>query len=207
MTCINAPRQTCSDTTAVGPAHLDACEFPLQRSRGVWKLPSVMKPLSALADCNEYVMTGDLDLSHECRRRILVWCAQPIPSDGDPPVCFETVMVHVDIDGKSNGRIQVALRVADWFSSNLIGISAALLPPYPAETGYSLRSRRSSANGVTSRPRWPAPKRASETSPAPTRRDSNGVPTSSFPNSTWCQRRGPLTSLFSAGKARMWPDP
>ena len=95
-----------------------------------------MKPLSALADCNEYVMTGDHDLSHECRRRILVWCAQPIPSDGDPPVCFETVMVHVDIDGKSNGRIQVALRVADWFSSNLIGISAALLPPYPAETGY-----------------------------------------------------------------------
>ena len=51
-------------------------------------------------------------------------------------MCFETVMVHVDIDGKSNGRIQVALRVADWFSSNLIGISAALLPPYPAETGY-----------------------------------------------------------------------
>ena len=51
-------------------------------------------------------------------------------------MCFETVMVHVDIDGKSNGRIQVALRVADWFSSNLIGISAALLPPYPAESGY-----------------------------------------------------------------------
>ena len=47
-----------------------------------------------------------------------------------------TVMVHVDIDGKSHGRIHVALKLANWFSSDLIGISAAILPPYPAENGY-----------------------------------------------------------------------
>ena len=47
-----------------------------------------------------------------------------------------TVMVHVDIDGKSSGRIHVALKLANWFSSDLIGISAAILPPYPAESGY-----------------------------------------------------------------------
>jgi hypothetical protein len=45
-------------------------------------------------------------------------------------------MVHLDIDGKSNGRIQVAAKLANWFSSDLIGISAALLPPHPAESGY-----------------------------------------------------------------------
>ena len=49
---------------------------------------------------------------------------------------FATVMVDVDIDGKSDSRIRVAVKVADWFSSDLIGISAALLPPYAAETGY-----------------------------------------------------------------------
>jgi len=47
-----------------------------------------------------------------------------------------TIMVHVDIDGKSSGRIHVALKLANWFSSDLIGISAAILPPYPAESGY-----------------------------------------------------------------------
>src|SRR5579862_5001080 len=52
------------------------------------------------------------------------------------PVGFATVMVHVGIDGKSDGRIQVAVKLADWFSCDLIGISAALLPPYAAETGY-----------------------------------------------------------------------
>ncbi len=52
------------------------------------------------------------------------------------PVGFATVMVHVDIDGRSDGRIRVAVKLADWFSSDLIGISAALLPPYAAETGY-----------------------------------------------------------------------
>jgi nucleotide-binding universal stress UspA family protein len=52
------------------------------------------------------------------------------------PVGFATVMVHVDINGKSEGRIRVAVKLADWFSSDLIGISAALLPPYPAESGY-----------------------------------------------------------------------
>jgi hypothetical protein len=116
-------------------------------------------------------------------------------------------MVHVDIDGRSNGRIQVAIKVADWFSSNLIGISAALLPPYPAESGYFVTLEAIEREQRDVKAALAAPKQASETSPAPTRRDSNGVLTSSFPNSTWCQRRGPLTSLFSAGKARMWPDP
>jgi nucleotide-binding universal stress UspA family protein len=51
-------------------------------------------------------------------------------------VSFATVMVHVDMDGKSGDRIQVAAKLADRFSSDLIGISAALLPPYPAESGY-----------------------------------------------------------------------
>jgi nucleotide-binding universal stress UspA family protein len=51
-------------------------------------------------------------------------------------VSLATVMVHVSIDGKSDGRIRVATKLADSFSADLIGISAALLPPYPAESGY-----------------------------------------------------------------------
>jgi nucleotide-binding universal stress UspA family protein len=51
-------------------------------------------------------------------------------------VSFATVMVSVDIDGESDARIRLAAQLADRFASDLIGISAAILPPYPAETGY-----------------------------------------------------------------------
>jgi len=51
-------------------------------------------------------------------------------------VSFATVMVSVDIDGKSDARIRLAAQLADRFASDLIGISAAILPPYPAESGY-----------------------------------------------------------------------
>jgi nucleotide-binding universal stress UspA family protein len=51
-------------------------------------------------------------------------------------VSFATVMVSVDIDGKSDARIRLAAQLADRFASNLIGICAAILPPYPAESGY-----------------------------------------------------------------------
>ena len=49
---------------------------------------------------------------------------------------FATVRVSVDIDGKSDARIRLATQLADRFASDLIGISAAILPPYPAESGY-----------------------------------------------------------------------
>jgi hypothetical protein len=49
-------------------------------------------------------------------------------------------MVWVDINGKSTARIRLATKLADRFSSDLIGISAALLPPYPAEEGYFVTS-------------------------------------------------------------------
>ena len=49
---------------------------------------------------------------------------------------FATVMVSVDIDGESDARIRLAGQLADRFASDLIGMSAAILPPYPAETGY-----------------------------------------------------------------------
>jgi nucleotide-binding universal stress UspA family protein len=50
-------------------------------------------------------------------------------------VSFATVMVHVDIDGKSTARIRLAARLAHRFTADLIGVSAAILPPYPAEGG------------------------------------------------------------------------
>jgi nucleotide-binding universal stress UspA family protein len=45
-------------------------------------------------------------------------------------------MVHVDADGKSDARIRLAATLADRFMSTLVGISACILPPYPAEGGY-----------------------------------------------------------------------
>ena len=49
---------------------------------------------------------------------------------------FATMMVHVDIDGGSDARIRAAAALADRFASTLIGISACILPPYPAEGAY-----------------------------------------------------------------------
>jgi hypothetical protein len=51
-------------------------------------------------------------------------------------VSFATMMVHVDVHGGSDGRIRLAARLADRFASTLIGISACILPPYPAEGAY-----------------------------------------------------------------------
>jgi len=45
-------------------------------------------------------------------------------------------MVHVDVDGKSDARIRLAATLADCFTSTLVGISACVLPPYPAEGAY-----------------------------------------------------------------------
>jgi nucleotide-binding universal stress UspA family protein len=51
-------------------------------------------------------------------------------------VAYATVMVHVDVDGTSAPRIRLAAAIADRFMSTLIGISASILPPYPAEGAY-----------------------------------------------------------------------
>jgi nucleotide-binding universal stress UspA family protein len=47
-----------------------------------------------------------------------------------------TLMVHVDVEPKSDARIRLAAQLADRFASTLIGISACVLPPYPAEGAY-----------------------------------------------------------------------
>ena len=49
---------------------------------------------------------------------------------------FATLMVHVDVEPKSDARIRLAAQLADRFASTLIGISACILPPYPAEGAY-----------------------------------------------------------------------
>jgi nucleotide-binding universal stress UspA family protein len=51
-------------------------------------------------------------------------------------VAYATVMVHVDVDGASDDRIRLAATLAGRFESTLIGISACILPPYPAEGAY-----------------------------------------------------------------------
>ncbi len=49
---------------------------------------------------------------------------------------FAAMMVHVDVDGSSDGRIRLAANLADRYAATLIGISAHMLPPYPAEGAY-----------------------------------------------------------------------
>jgi nucleotide-binding universal stress UspA family protein len=49
---------------------------------------------------------------------------------------FATLMVHVDVEPKSDARVRLAAQLADRFASTLIGISACVLPPYPAEGAY-----------------------------------------------------------------------
>jgi nucleotide-binding universal stress UspA family protein len=49
---------------------------------------------------------------------------------------FATLMVHVDVEPKSDARARLAAQLADRFASILIGISACVLPPYPAEGAY-----------------------------------------------------------------------
>jgi nucleotide-binding universal stress UspA family protein len=49
---------------------------------------------------------------------------------------FATLMVHVELEPKTDGRIRLAASLAHRFDSPLIGISASVLPPYPSENGY-----------------------------------------------------------------------
>jgi len=49
---------------------------------------------------------------------------------------FATLMVHVDVEPKSVSRVRLAAQMSDQFASTLIGISACVLPPYPAEGAY-----------------------------------------------------------------------
>ncbi len=49
---------------------------------------------------------------------------------------FATLMVHVDVERKSDARVRLAAQLADRFTSSLIGVSACILPPYPAESAY-----------------------------------------------------------------------
>ena len=49
---------------------------------------------------------------------------------------FATMMVHVNVGGASDARIRAAAALADRLASTLIGISACILPPYPAEGAY-----------------------------------------------------------------------
>src|SRR5215475_7224849 len=49
---------------------------------------------------------------------------------------FATLMVHVGVEPKSDGRVRLAAQMSGRFGSTLIGISACVLPPYPAEGAY-----------------------------------------------------------------------
>jgi nucleotide-binding universal stress UspA family protein len=49
---------------------------------------------------------------------------------------FATVMVHVDIDPKTDARVRLAAGLAERFAATLIGVSASVLPPYPTENLY-----------------------------------------------------------------------
>ena len=49
---------------------------------------------------------------------------------------FATLMVHVDVEPKCDNRVRLAAKLADRFASTLIGISACILPTYPAEGAY-----------------------------------------------------------------------
>ncbi len=49
---------------------------------------------------------------------------------------FATMMVHVEIAPKMDTRARLATNLAERFASTLIGISASVLPPYPAEDAY-----------------------------------------------------------------------
>ncbi len=49
---------------------------------------------------------------------------------------FATLMVHMEIAPKADARVRLAASLAERFASTLIGISAGVLPPYPAENAY-----------------------------------------------------------------------
>ena len=80
------------------------------------------------------------------------------------------IMVHVDVDPQSNDRVRLAARLAQRFGSDLIGISAAMLPADPSETAYFVTRNMSNSSNVQKLPFGPLP--------ALTDRGSNGDPTS-----------------------------
>jgi nucleotide-binding universal stress UspA family protein len=49
---------------------------------------------------------------------------------------FATVMVHVELEPQTDARVRLAAGLAERFAATLIGVSASVLPPYPAENGY-----------------------------------------------------------------------
>jgi nucleotide-binding universal stress UspA family protein len=49
---------------------------------------------------------------------------------------FATLMVHLELEPKTDARVRLAANLADRFASPLIGISASVLPPYPSENAY-----------------------------------------------------------------------
>jgi nucleotide-binding universal stress UspA family protein len=49
---------------------------------------------------------------------------------------FATLMVHMEIASKADARVRLAANLAERFASTLIGISASVLPAYPAENAY-----------------------------------------------------------------------
>ncbi len=62
---------------------------------------------------------------------------------------FATIMVHLDLEGSNDPRLQVALSLAETFDAKLIGIAAVAVEPsyYPGETftAASLEQLRSDA--------------------------------------------------------------
>ncbi len=49
---------------------------------------------------------------------------------------FATLMVQVEIASETDARVRLAASLAERTASTLIGISASVLPPYPAENAY-----------------------------------------------------------------------
>ncbi len=62
---------------------------------------------------------------------------------------FATLMVHVDVEPKSDARIRLAAQLADRFASTLIGISACVLPAYPRKARISSRGNSSNRSSKT----------------------------------------------------------
>jgi nucleotide-binding universal stress UspA family protein len=57
-------------------------------------------------------------------------------NQGSAVVALATLLVHVDVDSTSDARVRLAAKLAERFGATLIGVSACILPPYPAESAY-----------------------------------------------------------------------
>jgi nucleotide-binding universal stress UspA family protein len=49
---------------------------------------------------------------------------------------FATLIVHLEIAAEADAQVRLAANLAERFASTLIGVSASVLPPYPAENWY-----------------------------------------------------------------------